>query len=115
MSAVFDEKELLDRIDNDWEFLGETVQMLNSDGPALMDEIRRAADASDAAALGRAAHTLKGMIANFCSPQTHQCAFEVEKMGRSGDLSSAQESVKALESRLMILIASLNDFVATRS
>jgi HPt (histidine-containing phosphotransfer) domain-containing protein len=115
MSAVFNEKELLDRIDNDWEFLGETVQMLSSDGPALMDEIRRAADASDAAALGRAAHTLKGMVANFCSPTTHACAFEVEKMGRNGDLSSAPAAVKTLEARLMVLIASLNDFVATRS
>jgi protein-histidine pros-kinase len=115
MSAVFDEKELLDRIDNDWEFLGETVQMLNSDGPALMDEIRRAAAASDAAALGRAAHTLKGMVANFCSPQTHACAFEVEKMGRAGDLSNAQDTVKTLEASLRVLILSLNDFVATRS
>src|SRR5262245_19160700 len=115
MSAVFNEKELLDRIDNDWDFLGETVQMLNSDGPALMDEIRRAADASDAAALGRAAHTLKGMVANFCSPATHACAFEVEKMGRTGDLSNAQETVKTLEARLMVLISSLNDFVSTRS
>src|SRR3954468_22829045 len=112
MSAVFDEKELLGRIDNDWDFLGETVQMLNSDGPALMDEIRRAADASDAAALGRAAHTLKGMVANFCSTQTHECAVEVEKMGRNGDLSNAPEAVKALEARLTVLIASLNDFVA---
>jgi protein-histidine pros-kinase len=115
MSAVFNEKELLDRIDNDWDFLGETVQMLSSDGPALMDEIRRAAGASDAAALGKAAHTLKGMVANFCSPATNACAFEVEKIGRTGDLSNAPAAVKNLEAGLMVLISSLNDFVTTRS
>ena len=44
----FDEKELLDRVDHDWEFLADTVQMLETDGRELMAEIRRAADASDA-------------------------------------------------------------------
>ena len=39
MPAAFDEKELLDRVDNDWEFLGETVQMLSSDGPALIVQV----------------------------------------------------------------------------
>ena len=36
MSQAFDERELLERVDNDWEFLAETVQMLADDGPALM-------------------------------------------------------------------------------
>ena len=34
MPRGFDEQELLERVDNDWEFLGETVQMLATDGPA---------------------------------------------------------------------------------
>jgi two-component system, sensor histidine kinase and response regulator len=115
MSQVFDEKELLDRIDNDWEFLAETVQMLSTDGRALMAEVRRALDACDAAALGRAAHTLKGMISNFCSPTTQASAFAVENIGKEGDLSSAPEAVTVLETDLDALIAALNDFVSTRS
>jgi protein-histidine pros-kinase len=115
MSPVFDEKELLDRIDNDWEFLSETVEMLSTDGRALMAEVRRASDAGDAAALGRAAHTLKGMISNFCAPTSHASAFAVEKIGKEGDLSLAHGAVTALESDLDALIAALNDFVATRS
>ena len=39
MSRVFDERELLEHIDNDWDFLTETVEMLSSDGPALIGEI----------------------------------------------------------------------------
>ena len=68
MPRVFDGAELLERVDNDWEFLGDTVRMLEADGPALLEEIRRSADAGDAASAGRAAHTLKGMISNFCAP-----------------------------------------------
>jgi HPt (histidine-containing phosphotransfer) domain-containing protein len=115
MSAVFDEKELLDRIDNDWDFLGETVQMLNSDAPELMKQIRDASAKGDAAALGRAAHTLKGMVANFCSPAAHASAFEVERIGRGGDMSAAPAAVATLGLHVDALIASLNEFVSTRS
>ena len=115
MLPVFDETELLDRVDNDWEFLSETVEMLSTDGRALMAEIRRASDAGDAAALGRAAHTLKGMISNFCAPTAQASAFAVETIGKEGDLSSAPQAVAALESHLDALTAALNDFVATRS
>ena len=111
----FDEKELLDRVDNDWEFLADTVQMLETDGRALMAEIRRAADAGDAQALGRTGHTIKGMISNFCSPSTHASALEVETIGKSGELSAAATAVQTLHARLEELIAGLNEVLATRA
>ena len=115
MLPVFDEAELLDRVDHDWEFLADTVEMLSTDGRALMAEVCRASDAGDAAALSRAAHTLKGMISNFCAPTSQASAFAVEKIGKEGDLSLAPGAVAVLESDLDALIAALNDFVATRS
>ena len=114
MPRTFDEQELLERIDNDWEFLGETVQMLSADGPALVGEIRRAADAGDAPAVGRSAHALKGMISNFCAPDTQASALEVERIGKAGDLTSAPALLAELESRLNALIADLSAFLATR-
>ena len=68
MSQVFDEQELLERIDGDWDFLGETVQMLASDGPELIRQLRDAVASGNAPEVGRLAHSLKGMISNFCSP-----------------------------------------------
>ena len=114
MLPVFDETELLDRVDHDWEFVADTVEMLSSDGRALMAEVRRASDAGDAAALGRAAHTLKGMISNFCAPAAQASAFAVEKIGKEGDLSLAPGAVTVLESDLEALIAALGNFVAAR-
>ena len=111
----FDEKELLDRVDNDWEFLAETVEMLETDGRALMAEIRRAADAGDAPALGRAGHTIKGMISNFSAPAAHAGAAELERIGKAGDLSPAPHALGKLESDLEALIADLTDFLATRA
>ena len=112
---LFDEKELLDRVDNDWDFLSDTVQMLETDGRALMDQIRLAAATGDAAALGRAGHTLKGMVSNFCSPATHAGAAEVERIGKAGELAAAPAAVDALGTRLESLITALTDFLATRT
>jgi len=111
---VFDHQELLERIDNDWDFLAETIQMLSTDGPVLIKEIRGGIGSGDAAAVGRAAHSLKGMVSNFCSPATLASAFEVEKLGKSGDLSSAPQAVKALEDQVGLLTAELNKFLDTR-
>jgi HPt (histidine-containing phosphotransfer) domain-containing protein len=112
MSQLFDEAELLDRVDQDWEFLGETVDMLAADAPALVQEIRRAMDAGDATAVGRAAHTLKGMVANFCAAAPHAAAFELERMGKAGDLSGAVTAMDTLESQLLTLTEQLQALVA---
>ena len=112
---LFDEKELLDRVDNDWDFLADTVQMLETDGRALMEEVRAATAAGDAAALGRAGHAIKGMISNFCSPAAHATAAEVERIGTGGDLAAAPAAVDALGARLEELISDLTGFLATRT
>jgi two-component system, sensor histidine kinase and response regulator len=115
MSQVFDERELLERVDQDCSFLRETVEMFATDGRELMQEISAALAAGDTAAVGRAAHTLKGMISNFCSPAAQASAFEVEKLGKGGDLSAAPEAVKELAQNVETLIGALNDFLATRT
>jgi histidine phosphotransfer protein HptB len=114
VSRTFDENELLDRVDHDWDFLGETVQMLEGDAPALVQQLRRAADSGDAPAVSSAAHTFKGMVSNFCSPAAQASAQAVEQIGASGDLSPLPPALDALESNLNALIADLNEFVTTR-
>ena len=115
MPRAFDEAELLGRVDNDWDFLGETVQMLVDDGPALLAAVRQSAGAGDAPALARSAHTLKGMLSNFCAPDATASALTVEQMGRAGDLSAVAPSLQTLEARVNALTADLTDFVATRA
>ena len=114
MPRAFDGPELLDRVDNDWEFLGETVRMLEADGPALLEELRRCADAGDAPSVGKAAHTLKGMVSNFCAPDAQAGALAVEQMGKSGDLSALRPALERLETRVRSLVADLNDFLEAR-
>jgi len=115
MPPLFDDRELLERVDNDWDLLAETVAMLADDGRALIEEIRQSSSKRDAAAVARAAHTLKGMISNFCAPEAQASALAVEKIGKSGDLTNAAEPVRHAGEQLEALIAALNEFISTRT
>jgi HPt (histidine-containing phosphotransfer) domain-containing protein len=97
MNDILDRDELLDRVDNDMEFLAETVAMFNEDGAQLLADIRRAVVDGDAAALHSAAHAFKGMAANFCANATVEAALKLEMMGKSADLAGAEEAAGALE------------------
>jgi HPt (histidine-containing phosphotransfer) domain-containing protein len=115
MARTFDETELLERVDNDLPFLGETVEMLCSDGPSLMAEVQRALAANDAAAIGRSAHALKGMISNFCAKSAQERALDLERIGKSGDLAQAPAAAQALQEHLEGLIGELREFMKART
>jgi HPt (histidine-containing phosphotransfer) domain-containing protein len=114
MSEPFDREALLERIDNDWEFLTELVQMLDSEGRRLLAELKSAAASSDAPAVGRIAHTLKGMISNFCAQSVADAAHSIELSAKSGDLPAALSAIAALEAQLEGLIVALQSFLASR-
>lgn len=115
MADTFDENELMDRVDNDVEFLAETVQMLECDGRSAMQQIRDALLVGDTPSLARAAHALKGIVSNFCSPRTHASALELEQLGKRGDLSAASVAVAILEDQLEALLGELAAFVKERT
>src|SRR5687768_16571201 len=115
MAKNFDETELLARVDNDTAFLAETVEMLASDGPPLLDELRKALAAGDAPAVGRSAHAIKGMVSNFCAGQAQVAAQRVEQIGKSGDLTAAPEAVQTLHERLDFLTRELLEFVKAKA
>ncbi len=112
---MFDESALVEQVDGDMEFLADTVGMLADDGPELIAQLRVAIDAGDAAGVGRIAHTLKGMISNFCAHETQSIAFELEKAGKANDLSAAAGLIERLAQQVDALIAELTEFIRTRA
>jgi HPt (histidine-containing phosphotransfer) domain-containing protein len=110
MPAVFDREELMDRVDHDWEFLDETVQLLHSDGRRLMAEVKSAVASSNAAALSHSAHTLKGMLGNFCAREALETVRALEAMVKNDDLAQGAAAAAALELQFNRLIAALDEF-----
>ena len=115
MAQTFDEAELMARVDHDRQFLAETVEMLTSDAPKLVEELRRALAGGDAPAVGRLAHSLKGMVSNFCAPQAQASALELERLGKGGDLSLAEPALSSLEQHVGALTSELRNFIGAAS
>lgn len=114
MAEVFDKQALMENLDDDIEFLQETVEMLEEDYPSLMEAIREAAAAGDAAALVRPAHTLKGMLANFCAGPAEAAARELEVRGRENQMAEVDTAVQELQRETELLREALHSFVQTR-
>jgi HPt (histidine-containing phosphotransfer) domain-containing protein len=115
MSDVFDEEALLDHVDDDMEFLGETVAMLDEDCPSLLEQIRTAVAARDAENLAKAAHALKGMLGNFCAERAEAAARELEMMGRAGRLADVEAATDLVQREAERLQEALHEFLRSRT
>ena len=115
MSDVFDETTLMGRVDDDLEFLAETIAMLDEDSPSLLKQIQTAAAARDAAALVTSAHALKGMVANFCAPSAEAAARELEFMGREDRLADVEAAADRVQQETERLREALHEFLRVKS
>ena len=111
MTHAFNKDELMDRLDGDIEFLAETVEILDEDGPTLLAEVRAAATAREPERIASAAHAIKGMVSNFCAEPSINAAKCVEEMGRSGNLDGVDIAVTAIEEESARLKTALNDLL----
>jgi len=93
--------------DGDPDFLAEIVNLFLETYPVLLSEIETAVLEKDAAALGRAAHTMKGAVANFGARAVVDQAKELEMMGKSGDLASADDAAQSLRALMNKLVPQL--------
>src|SRR5580693_7291224 len=82
--------------DGDPEFLAEIVNLFLATYPDLLSDIDGAVLRQDSDALRRAAHTMKGAVANFGAKAVVEQARTIEAMGKSGDLAPAREAVLTL-------------------
>jgi PAS domain S-box-containing protein len=101
--AHLDEALALSRVGGDFELLREVVGLFLDDYPRALEKIRNALAANDASGVEHNAHSLKGSVSTFGAKDVFEAALALEKMGRGGNLSGAQESMRTLEKALQDL------------
>ena len=111
MSDIFDKDELMERIDNDFEFLAETLEIYKNDYPELISQMRKALSQQDLTALGAGAHTLKGLVSNFAAHAPVEAAAKLEVMAKQGGLSEAEQALASLEHECNRLKDALEELV----
>ena len=100
---IFDSTATLSWVDGDAELLREVIDLFISEAPEMLSNIRESIARSDAQALERAAHKLKGSVGNFRATGAMDASEVLEVMGRDGDLASADEAYDRLESEISLL------------
>ncbi len=93
----FDPTVAAARLGGDRRLLREMLDLFLAECPGMMSEIRRAIEARDAEALRRAAHALKGSVANFGASRPVEAARTLEKLGIDRDLAGAAAALNALQ------------------
>ncbi|MEW6208114.1 MAG: response regulator [Acidobacteriota bacterium] len=89
MSAIESLREL--QGDGEDDLFREIVEIYIADAPAYIADISLAVESANAAAIERAAHTLKGSSASLGAHLLASACLEMEKLGRSGSLTGAGE------------------------
>lgn len=79
MSEHFDREEVLRRLGNDTELLGELLEYAQEDFPAYMQSLEEAIESGDSERIQRAAHKLKGFARNMGFTRLSEIALETEK------------------------------------
>ena len=103
--AIFDRAGLLERVEGDEDFLAELVRLFLDELPHSLAELDSAAQASDWQGLARAAHKLRGALANLCAPAATAAALNLEDRAKENDAAAARASLAALTSEIGRLTA----------
>lgn len=100
MGEVLNREELMARVDNDLELLGELIELYREDAPELLEQVRKAIEEHHGPNLKHYAHTLKGAVGNFCAQRAYELAYKLEKAGAGNDFSTAAQDYQALVEEL---------------
>lgn len=112
-SSSFDLSAALEGVDGDEGLLRELVQIFLEECPRMTTEVDRAAGLGDAALLRRAAHSLRGALANFAKGSILVAALDLETMGKNGEMSESKAAARRLSRMLDGLMAEMSEMAAS--
>ena len=107
MSRIYDYDGSFRRMGNDRELFIEMVGLLRTDAPHLLAALAAAHKEGDAPRMQRAAHTLKGLAANFGAQRAVAAAAEAERLAKANQSAGMPAAITEVEESLDELIAAL--------
>jgi HPt (histidine-containing phosphotransfer) domain-containing protein len=108
---VMNVPDALQRLGDDMELLRDIVQIYLEDAPVMIERIRAAIKQSDANALQRAAHSLKGLAATLSASEVVGAAVRLEHIAASRNLADAATTAAEVEQRVQALNDAVQQFL----
>lgn len=110
---LFDAAGALERLDGDIELFRVLIDVFQEDSVQLFDQLLAGHASGDIAQVARAAHTLKGLAANFNAAPAIQVAAVIEEAAHAGDAERAALHSAELGRQLAQLRAALAQWLAS--
>ena len=86
------------------------MEVFLEERPRLVANVRNAVEINDSIALGRAAHALKGSVANFAARHALNAAIHLEEVAPGNDPAETNRALAKLEEELDKLSSVLASF-----
>jgi PAS domain S-box-containing protein len=106
-APAIDEAALVTSFDGKRELAGEVIDVFLDDAPTMLARIAHAVGMRDAAAIGAAAHALKGSVGLFSKDRAYEAARRLERLGRSGKLEDIDAARTEVEQSVAQLVEEL--------
>jgi two-component system, sensor histidine kinase and response regulator len=106
---------VLEQLGGDDALLREIVALFLADCPVRIEQLRSALQAKDGEAIRRAAHALKGSVANFTTEGPTTTAAAIEQLGAVARIDEATVTFERLDPQLADLMGSMRRFLETSS
>jgi HPt (histidine-containing phosphotransfer) domain-containing protein len=102
--------ELLLRVENDLDLLGELIGIFNEEFPRLIRSLQDSIDRGDMKQVEATSHTLKGMLSEISVTRAAALASQLEQMAREGKSSGFSDLVNLLEREVKIVLPELDAY-----
>ncbi|MEP2776750.1 MAG: response regulator [Luteolibacter sp.] len=94
----------------DEELMRELIQFYGEDVDKMLADLDAAILENNAEKLHQSAHSLKGMLGNYCADGAYDQARELDELARAGDVDGARKRISALREEAERLKEALGDF-----
>ena len=111
---IFDLEGSLQRMGGDRRLFSDLTDYFFADAPPLVERIAAALEQGDAGQLERAAHSVKGLAANFGAAYVVASAARLEDLGRRGVTAAGPAALGELRNNLAILLEHLEPYRTVR-
>jgi two-component system sensor histidine kinase/response regulator len=108
LPLAIDRITAVERLGGDEELFAELAGLFRDEGPRMMQEIQRAIDAGDPAAIQRTAHGLKGAAGYLGGMRTAEAAHRLELIGTTKELSAVSTAFQQLQEEIDRMLAELS-------
>jgi HPt (histidine-containing phosphotransfer) domain-containing protein len=103
----WDRAGVLENMDGDEDLVDAVLEIFLESAPDHLTTLRAALETSDAPAIEKAAHSLKGELGYLEVPELLQMARDLEVYGRTNDMQNAAHLFSSVEILVNGLIASI--------